>query len=318
MGLIFKDTIFLKETSDLETELVELEKLKGKVKDKEKLDKYIKTLKAGINGEKAIEYELKNARIGMYVLHDINVVYEDNNAQIDYVIITPAHCYLVECKNMIGDITVDNKGQFVRKLPWGSKESIYSPLTQAQRHVDVIKKIRDKNNGLIAKAVISLSNDDYYKPLVVVSNSNGILNTRFATKEVKNKIVRVDALIEYLNNDIQNKKLIELDSKSVMEKIAYKLLEHNTQKEKNNWLERFEIAEDINESNDSELKERLLTYRKEQSKQRNYPAYYIFTNDQLDKLLEIKPKDKNELSKILEPVKVKIYGEDIIKFFSDI
>lgn len=318
MGLIFKDTIFLKETSDLETELVELEKLKGKVKDKEKLDKYIKTLKAGINGEKAIEYELKNARIGMYVLHDINVVYEDNNAQIDYVIITPAHCYLVECKNMIGDITVDNKGQFVRKLPWGSKESIYSPLTQAQRHVDVIKKIRDKNNGLIAKAVISLSNDDYYKPLVVVSNSNGILNTRFATKEVKNKIVRVDALIEYLNNDIQNKKLIELDSKSVMEKIAYKLLEHNTQKEKNNWLERFEIAEDINESNDSELKERLLTYRKEQSKQRNYPAYYIFSNDQLDKLLEIKPKDKNELSKILEPVKVKIYGEDIIKFFSDI
>lgn len=33
----------------------------------------------------------------MYVLHDINIQYEDNNAQIDYVIVTPVHTYLVEC-----------------------------------------------------------------------------------------------------------------------------------------------------------------------------------------------------------------------------
>lgn len=63
MGLLFRDTIFLKETSDLVTELSELEELNDKVTDQDKLDKYIKILNTGINGEKAIEYELKNARI---------------------------------------------------------------------------------------------------------------------------------------------------------------------------------------------------------------------------------------------------------------
>ncbi len=316
MGIFFKETVFLKTDSDLEKELVELEQLRSNVKDQDKLDKYIKTLRAGINGEKTIEYELKNARIGMFVLHDINLQYDDLNSQIDYVIVTPVHCYLVECKNMIGDITVDNKGQFVRKLPWGSKESIYSPYTQANRHVDVLKKIRDRNNGAIAKALSAFTKDDYYRPLVVVSNSNGILNTKYATKELKSKIVRADALIDYLKKDIEECGLINQNSKAEMEKVAISILNQNVEKQNNNWVDRFELKEEPKRepsTNNAQLREKLLNYRREESKKRNYPAYYIFNNDQLEKIIETKPSTKEKLGKILEPVKVKIYGEDIIE-----
>lgn len=287
MGLLFKETIFLKDSCDLENEIFELEAVKEKVKNQDELNKYIKTLRAGLNGERAIEYELKNARIGMYVLHDINIQYEDQNAQIDYVIVTPAHCYLVECKNMVGDISVDNQGQFVRKMPWGKNEAIYSPLTQAQRHVDILKKIRDANKSVIEKTLIHLSKDTYFKPLVVVSNSNGILNTKWAKKEVKEKIVRVDGLVEYLSRDIKETKVIELDTKAGMEKEAQYILSLDVPKQKNNWLDRFELLDDKKENTGSEdsIREELLKYRKEQSKARNYPAYYIFTNEQLEKLL---------------------------------
>ena len=308
---MFKDTIFLKESCDLENEIAELESLNGKVKNQEELSKYIRLLSAGLKGEKAIEYELKSARIGMYVLHDINIQYDNLNAQIDYVIVTPAHCYLVECKNMVGDISIDNQGQFVRKMLWGRSEAIYSPITQAQRHVDTLKKIRDENKNVLEKTLISLSEDTYFKPLVVVSNSNGILNTKWAKKEIKDKIVRVDGLVEYLKKDIQKAKLIELDHRSGMEKEAKFILSLDTPKKKNNWLDIFEVF-----NSDDSLREKLVSYRKDQSKKRSFPAYYIFTNDQLDKLISQKPKTIKELEAILEPIKIKLYGEDIVKIIN--
>ena len=313
MGLFFKETVFLKKDSDLEKELSELENTASKTPDNNELNKYIKTLKAGIYGEKAIEYELENARIGLYVLHDINLQYEGNNAQIDYVIVSPSKCYIVECKNMIGDITIDNKGQFIRKLPWGKKESIYSPLAQAQRHVDVLKKIRDQNNGFIVKALLALSKDDYFRPLVVVSNSNGLLNMKYATKEIKNKVIRADQLVDYLQKDIDQIGLIQQNSKNEMERIANSILSLNVPKEKNNWLDKFQIKEESKNDDNSLLENDLLSYRRNESKKRNYPAYYVFNNKQLETLLNEKPSNIASLEKILEPVKVKIYGEDILK-----
>ena len=50
------------------------------------------------------------------------------------------------------------------------------------------------------------------------------------------------------------------------------------------------------------------------SKEKNLPAYYIFNNDELNKLLEILPDNIEELenAKILEVVKVKLHGQEIV------
>lgn len=73
MGLFdrFRNTVFLKEDSDLEKQLEELKNIRDKLENKEEIDRDIKLLEYGIYGENEIAFELKNANIGMYVLRDI-------------------------------------------------------------------------------------------------------------------------------------------------------------------------------------------------------------------------------------------------------
>lgn len=50
-----------------------------------------------------------------------------------------------------------------------------------------------------------------------------------------------------------------------------------------------------NDDLDNSLKERLIDFRKKRSNEMNIPAYYVFTNDELDKLVELKPKTIEQL-----------------------
>lgn len=233
MGLfdVFRDTIFLKEDSDLEKQISELKEIRENVKDKDKIDKDIRLLELGLQGEKEIAFELKNANIGMYVLHDITLTFEDLKAQIDYVIVTKGSVYLIECKNLIGNITVDNKGQFSREFVVNGrkiKEGIYSPYTQAQRHKEIIKKRwLSKTNKLLASMREKYFDNYWYKPLVVLSNSKSILNTKYAPREIKNNTIRVDQLIDYIKNDIANYDKDFYSNKKTMEETAQSFLEAN-------------------------------------------------------------------------------------------
>ena len=48
----------------------------------------------------------------------------------------------------------------------------------------------------------------------------------------------------------------------------------------------------------------------------NVPAYYIFTDKELDLLLIKRPKNIEELKLILSEIKVKCHGEEIIKIIN--
>lgn len=321
MGILFKDTIILKEACNIKSDIEELSKLQGKVVEEEKLQAQIKLLNAGLFGENKIEFELKNARIGMYVLRDINICVDDLNAQIDYIVITPVHAYTIECKNLVGDITVDSNGQFIRKLPDGKNESIYSPITQAMRHVDIIKKYRDSGRTKLLNALKYLldAKDGYYKPLVVVANTNGILNIENANKDVSKMIVKVDNLINYLIKDIENSSPMNRCTKDEMIRVGEFFLSANTNREKMNWSNKFTLKSNSSFFNNNKvissnnLENELKKYRISKSKEKNRPPYYIFTNNEFDKLVSIKPKTINELNGILEPVKIRLYGKDIVK-----
>ena len=43
------------------------------------------------------------------------------------------------------------------------------------------------------------------------------------------------------------------------------------------------------------------------------PAYYIFTDDELNKLLNVKPKKVEDLNGILPDIKIKYHGEEILE-----
>ena len=147
MGLFDKirEPIFLKEDSSLKKQLEELEHFyqKADAKLKPQIEKDMIAIRAGIAGEDNIKYELRNSHMPMYVIQDFTITHNDLKSQIDFVVVTRGLVFIIECKNLYGDITVDNKGQFIRKMNYGSysrKESIYSPIEQNRKHLELIKQ----------------------------------------------------------------------------------------------------------------------------------------------------------------------------------
>ncbi len=71
--------------------------------------------------------------------------------------------------------------------------------------------------------------------------------------------------------------------------------------------------------NNNVLKQKLIKFRKERSDKLNMPAYYIFTNDELDKLLDLMPKTLEELKQanILSNIKISVHGKEIIKAINE-
>lgn len=323
----FNETVFLKEDSTLEKQIEELENIKSKLKYTSDINKDILLLKKGLQGEKDIAFELKNSNLGMYVVHDVTIPFEDLKAQIDYVIVTKGYIYLVECKNLIGNITVSHTGEFVREYELNGKkykEAIYSPYSQACRHIEVLKKRWiSKNNKLTVKLKEKFFDTLWYKPLVVISNPKSIVNVKYAPKEVKNHVVRVDQLLNYIKNDIYYYDNESFSNQKNMLECASFFVETNTN-EYNSIAKKYEkyISKDKNEIKEEtkfkdakSLKESLIELRTTKSKDMKVPAYYIFTNDELDKILELNPKTTEELknSKILSDIKCRLHANDIIK-----
>ena len=327
MGLIdsaidafrFKDTVFYKENSDLQSKYDALKKLNGEYPNNEELLSELFVVKKGLDGENEIAYQLKKAHIGMYVLRDIKVKHEDLTAQIDYVIITPVYTYYVECKNLVGNITVTDKGDFIREFTINGrkiKKGMYSPLRQVEAQREVIRKIWESNSSAIKKFFASKNFDYYRRVLVVAANQDTILNTNRAPKEMKYKILRADALVRQIEYDLDHRGNDEyLESKKGMEEMAQSYVDLSS-KEEINYYDYYKekYCNDVSAPINDDLKDRLIELRKNRSNEMNIPAYYVFTNEELDKLVELRPKTIEELksTNILTPIKLKTHGEKII------
>ena len=330
----FTETIFFKKGSELEEQIKALKYLLNKYPNNEILLNELRLCEIGLRGEKEIEFELSNANIGMYVLHDVNIEYQGLKAQIDYIIITSAYTYFVECKNLIGNITIDSNGNFSREYYKGKKrvkEGMYSPLTQAQRHIEIYKKMWSSlNNTLMDKLFRRDNLDTWNKPLVVMANSKNILNMKYAPKDYKNKVIKSDKLVEYLKKDIEKCNKDYLINKDKIYQIAYSIMANYNKMQKIDYVSKYEklianqqetnikvndniVKEDLTQKDI--IREKLIAFRKAKSKEKNLPAYYIFNNDELDRILELMPKTKEELEKanILTNVKIKLHGDEIIE-----
>ena len=328
MGLIdsaidafrFKDTVFYKENSDLQSKYDALKKLNGEYPNNEELLSELFVVKKGLDGENEIAYQLKKAHIGMYVLRDIKVKHEDLTAQIDYVIITPVYTYYVECKNLVGNITVTDKGDFIREFTINGrkiKKGMYSPLRQVEAQREVIRKIWESNSSAIKKFFASKNFNYYRRVLVVAANQDTILNTNRAPKEMKYKILRADALVRQIEYDLDHRGNDEyLESKKSMEEMAQSYVDLSS-KEEINYYDYYKekYCNDVSAPINDDLKDRLIELRKKRSNEMNIPAYYVFTNEELDRLVELRPKTIEELknANILTTIKIKTHGEEIIK-----
>ena len=156
-------------------------------------------LKKGAEGEANVLYQLEHSDIGMYILHGIHV----EDAQIDFVVVTRGWTYLIESKNWSGGWKICKDGTIL--IRDGKKVASHeSPLSQNQRHMDTVKQRWRQKRDKITNALFStLFEKNWYKPLVVVSNTESIINTREASKYDKEHIVRVDQLVSLIKKDLK-------------------------------------------------------------------------------------------------------------------
>lgn len=261
MGIFLKpEIIIFKESNSAEEHLAKLEELlpraTGKVK--ENIQKEIILTKAGIDGEKKVLYELKNSNMDLVVLQDICIRAKDGReAQIDFVIVTSKLMILLECKNLVGNIEIDSKGNFIRTIQYGKrywKEGIYSPITQNERHMEVLKECKSEEWNTVMGAMVRMSFSSFHKSLVVLANEKTYLNDRYAKKEVKEQVIRADQLIATIRRMNAESKLPKSTKKEMLG-FGEKMLERDTG-ERKDYAARYEELIDLVEAEELEVIEK--------------------------------------------------------------
>lgn len=323
----FKDTIFLKDSTELEKKCIALEKLNREYPNNDALLEELYIIRKGISGENEIKYQLEKSNLGLFVLRDVNIEYENLKAQIDFIVITRMYCYFIECKNLIGNITINENGDFIREFVFDNKKykkGMYSPLRQVEAQRDVYKKIwnnklsSNKFINFIKRTLSEKNFADIHKVLVVVANHETIMNTKYAPNEIKNKVIRADNLIRRITEDLSTSDKSLWDSKSGMEEWANTFLAENVDINidyynyyKNKFFNNMVIS-------DTDLEKKLIEFRKIRSQLMGIPAYYVFNNEELKALVENRPKDIQDLKdkKILSPIRIKTHGELIIQLIN--
>ncbi len=342
--------IFLKEDSDTSRHIARLKELHeqatGKLKDD--IARELTLVSYGEVGEKNIAFELKNSGMPMVIIHDLRLEFEELSAQIDYVVVTRKLIFFIECKNLYGNIDIDDQGNFVRSYSWNGrtvKEGIYSPITQNQRHLEVLKQIgRSNRNNALTKTFYDKCFDDFNKSIVVLANPKTVLNAKSAPKEVKDQVIRADQLIAYLKNAEKRCKEMSSNEKrmrSIAEGLlsAHKPIQTDYTQKYEDLLKKqtattikAEPAQPLSAAKQpateamvkplppaelaarEELVAKLKAFRLEQSRAENTKAYCVFTDKQLQELISRMPKTTAELQEVsgFGPVKAEKYGPGII------
>ena len=344
--------IFMKEFEKENQQLKDLIELSNKVNSdkKELIDRDIMLLKQGLDGEQNVNYELKNSFIPMLCLHDIRLEYNDYVAQFDFIIITNKFIMVLEAKKLNGDIEITSSGDFIRSLKSNTgkvfkKEGMYSPISQNDRHVNILREILVKE-GLIRTLPI--------KSAVILANPKTIINKTKAPKSIQNNIYKYDQITNLLKKELSDDKnthnnlekymyeisnfLIKNNKPLIMNNMAkyslteedfikkeqeYSIEENKSHVEKSNNVENEsqikKISNDVKSINDdTETYELLKKYRLNTSKEEGIKPYFIFNNEELDLLIQSKPKTKEELQQVkgFGPKKLEKYGEKILEILN--
>lgn len=338
-----KAPIFYKEFSEENRQLIDLIELKEKVKSEkiEYIERDIELLKTGIQGEKNVYFELKNSFIPMICLHDVRIQDADYVAQLDFVVITAQFVMILETKKLNGDIYINESGDFIRSIKnrYGKvikKEGIYSPISQNDRHIRIVKNMLVKEGLIKTFPVISG---------VVIANPKSIVNKNKASKKIKDEIFRYDQLTDVIKGKIKHYikdiDIFEDKMRSIAEFFVIKnkvikydymnkyclteddFIEHKVEKISDkevieNVIEKIAVtsteAIDKKEKSYEDLVTALKEYRLSKSRKEKVKPYFIYNNEMMEEIIKLNLKDKKELINIkgFGPVKIEKYGDDII------
>jgi superfamily II DNA helicase RecQ len=179
-----------------------------------------------------------------------------------------------------------------------------------------------------------------YKSIIVLANPSSVIDMRFAPKEIREKVVKVDGLINYIRG-LHNVSTTRNMSDKRMKELAEFFLQKNIVNE-NDYTEKYrnkisetqaaeEIIEKCAEQSGAEITEALPNieevhlykalkeYRLKKSKEEGVKPYVLYNNSQLEEIVKNVPKTIEELKSIngFGDIRCSKYGEDILKIISE-
>lgn len=320
---------FVKSDTDAQKQLNALERLLAETPKNAlsylKIQQDIKMLKAGISGEKKVEYELKSSFMPIFIFRDLFLNAKGLTAQIDYLVLHKHFILVVECKKLLGDIEITAKGDFIRRFKTEDgrtykKEGIYSPVVQNERHCAILKQILSEIFAKVKKSLWDVG----VRSVVVVANPKSIVFDQYAKKEIKNQIIKYDQLKAYMQRLAkQNADSFIIGAKS-MQKLCDALLTMHTENPVD-YTEKYRRMDkqppeasatekpDFNTENTA-LYGALKAYRLETSRKEGIKPYFIFNNAQMDAIIQLHPTTPQELQQIdgFAERKCQKYGQAIV------
>lgn len=327
MPVVIKD----EESIDIEIDRLKRELVETKLSDKrvKEIEKQIKLFEIGKSGEQSLLFELKNSFLPIMILHDIQIEHKDLKAQFDFIVITRQFFLVIEVKKYYGDITVNEKGEFIRTVNRGSrtisKEGMYSPVRQVERQVDVLRKML-MDNDVIERTPIRFA--------VAFANEKTVVDLKDAPAEVKDKVFRSDGIVSFLRAELAKKSPVHFGDTRMREFAEYikeqhvnkNVIEKQDEPEVNFYIE--EIAQKRNidtdgsrsvEISDEELEASLKKFRKELADNSGRKAFHVFTNKTLDELVGKRPSTLEDLRQIygLGDTKIIEFGEELVGIFRE-
>ena len=248
----------------------------------------INCLQKGMVGEERLSYNLINSNIPMYIMHDLSLSFNNKTAQIDFIIITKRNAYILESKNLSGNVDIEKDGTFTRRFG-RYKKGIKNPLTQNSEHESLLNEIFKKEKIKIK-----------YESLVVLTNDNTYLNFKKSDKDYKGLIIRNDKIIEILKDKEKKKHIVRNEDK--IKSICDIILKYE------------KYSYDI-----ERLKIKLKQYRKDKSNYEQIQPYMIFNDQTLEELVNKIPLNLEELKLIngFGDYKINKYGNEIIEIIKN-
>ena len=323
--------VLYKDSTEMKSQLESLKNLQETASDENQklIAQDLRLLQYGDLGEENVQFELMHSFMPMLVLRDLQLEYEDMTAQIDFIVITRKLVFVIECKNLFGDIEVNDAGDFIRTLEFGGKkkqEGIYSPITQNRRHLEILKAIRKEDKGnILMKMMVEKYFDENYKSIIVLANPKTILNVSKRNKGIRDQILRCDQLSAHLkkmNATYKN----EPNSDKHMYALAEALMKYHKPKSRDYSLKYVAeqelpvepIAAVSQKIEDSPLYQELKSYRLMKSREEGSKAYHVFTNAQLEELMNQMPESLESLKEIsgFGEMKVSKYGQDLLNILA--
>ena len=213
------------------------------------------------------------------------------------------------------------------------KEGMYSPISQNERHVNILREMLLKE-GIIKTLPI--------KSVVTLANPKTIVNKNKAPKSIQDNIYKYDQITNLLKKELGNDK----NTKNMLEKYMYQISDFLVKNNKPilmNNRDKYSLTEEdfvengqvcnteklikqvekvieIEDSTkgDTEIYDLLKKYRLNTSKEEAIKPYFIFSNAELDLLIQSKPKTKEELQQVkgFGIKKLEKYGDGILEIIN--